>query len=58
MNWRVALIALAAVAAVALLAWLLQGGKPQAEQVEVLDLVELSVRCRCRRRSTNEFGWS
>ena len=41
MNWRVALIALAAVAAVALLAWLLQGGKPQVEQVEVLDVVEL-----------------
>ncbi|MCW8984445.1 MAG: GerMN domain-containing protein [Thermoanaerobaculales bacterium] len=41
MNWRVALIALAAVAAVALLAWLLQGGKPQVERVEVLDVVEL-----------------
>jgi hypothetical protein len=41
MNWRVALIALAAVAAIALLAWLLQGGKPQVEQVEVLDVVEL-----------------
>jgi germination protein M len=41
MNWRVALIALAAVAAIALLAWLLQGGKPQVEHVEVLDVVEL-----------------
>jgi len=41
MNWRVALIALAAVAAVALLAWLLQGGKPQVEQLEVFDVVEL-----------------
>ena len=41
MNWRVALIALAAVAGVALLAWLLQGGKPQVEQPEVFDVVEL-----------------
>ena len=41
MNWRVALIALAAVAAVALLAWLLQGGKPQVEQVEAFDVIEL-----------------
>ena len=41
MNWRVALIALAAVAAIALLVWLLQGGKPQVEHVEVLAVVEL-----------------
>lgn len=41
MNWRVILIALAAVAAVALLAWLLQGGKPQVEQVEFLEVIEL-----------------
>ena len=41
MNWRVVLIALAAVAAIALLAWLLQGGKPQIEQAESLDAVEL-----------------
>ena len=41
MNWRVALIALAAVAAVVLLAWLLQGGKPQVEQAEILEIEEL-----------------
>ena len=41
MNWRVALIALAAVAAIALLVWLLQGGKPQVEQAEILDVVVL-----------------
>jgi germination protein M len=41
MNWRVALIALAAAAAVALLAWLLQGGKPQIEQAEILEVEEL-----------------
>jgi hypothetical protein len=41
MNWRVVLIALAAVAAVALLIWLLQGGTPQIELAEVLDIVEL-----------------
>jgi len=41
MNWRVVLIALAAVAAVALLIWLLQGGNPQVEQAQVLDIVQL-----------------
>jgi germination protein M len=41
MNWRVVLIAVAAVAAVALLAWLLQGGKPQVEQTEILEVDEL-----------------
>jgi cyanate permease len=44
MNWRVALIALAAAAAVALLAWLLQGGKPQIEQAEILEVEELPTR--------------
>jgi germination protein M len=41
MNWRVALIALAAVAAVALLVWLLQGGRPAVEQVEVFEAESL-----------------
>jgi germination protein M len=41
MNWRVALIALAAVAAVALLVWLLQGGKPVVEQVEIFEVEAL-----------------
>jgi germination protein M len=41
MNWRVGLIALAAVGSVALLLWLLQGGSPQVEQVEILDVIEL-----------------
>ena len=41
MNWRVALIALSAVAAIALLVWLLQGGKPQVELAEILEVVVL-----------------
>ena len=41
MNWRVALIALAAAAAVALLIWLLQGGEPGVEQVEVLEVEDM-----------------
>lgn len=41
MNWRVVLIAMAAVAAVALLLWLLQGGKPAVEQVEVYEAESL-----------------
>jgi germination protein M len=41
MNWRVALIAVAAVAAVALLVWLLQGGTPQVEQPEILEVADV-----------------
>jgi hypothetical protein len=41
MNWRVLLIAAAAVAGVALLLWLLQGGKPQVQEVEILEVEEL-----------------
>lgn len=41
MNWRVALILVAAVAAVALLVWLLQGGTPQIEQVEIVEVEDM-----------------